>query len=100
MRRTQRNTGKPKHPRKWVSWQDGDLPVDDGKPRNPERRNDMEELREKMLEYRARHQMSQTTLAEACGVSYQTINSIESGKQTPSALTKTKIMLVVGKEEK
>lgn len=59
----------------------------------------MEELREKMLRYRAKHRISQTELAERCGLSFTTINLVESGKQKPIALTREKILLVVGKED-
>lgn len=60
----------------------------------------MEELANKMLVYRAKHRMSQKEFAELVGLSTMTVNSIESGRQTPSALTKTKIMLVLDKEVK
>ena len=58
----------------------------------------MEELANKMLVYRAKHRLSQKEFAELVGLSTMTVNSIESGRQTPSALTKTKIMLVLDKE--
>lgn len=56
-------------------------------------------LQERMVEYRARQRISQTELAERCGVSYQTINSVENGTQDPSKVTVAKIELVVGKED-
>lgn len=56
-------------------------------------------LGEKMIEYRARKNISQTVLAEECGVTLQTINSIENGRQTPSKLTEAKIRRVVEQEE-
>ena len=59
----------------------------------------MDELREKILKYRATHDMSQEALAKKCGLSKQTLNYIETGKQNPTALTKTKILLVIEKEE-
>lgn len=52
-------------------------------------------LQEKMLLYRARVGISQTELARRCGVTLQTINSIENGKQKPSKLTLAKIRSVV-----
>ena len=52
-----------------------------------------------MIEYRARERISQTELADRCGVSYQTINSVENGTQDPSKVTVAKIELVVGKED-
>lgn len=56
-------------------------------------------LQEEMILYRARHNISQTELAERCGVTLQTINSIENGKQNPSKLTLAKIKNVVENEE-
>lgn len=58
----------------------------------------MEELANRMLVYRAKHRLSQKEFAELVGLSTMTVNSIESGRQTPSALTKTKIMLILDKE--
>ena len=56
-------------------------------------------LQEEMILYRAKHNISQTELAERCGVTLQTINSIENGKQNPSKLTLAKIKNVVENEE-
>lgn len=56
-------------------------------------------LQEEMILYRAKHNISQTELAERCGVTLQTINSIENGKQNPSKLTLAKIKNVVETEE-
>lgn len=52
-------------------------------------------LAEKMIYYRARERITQTELARRCGVSLQTINSIEKGSQTPSKMTMLKILMVV-----
>ena len=57
-------------------------------------------LQERMIEYRAKERITQGQLADRCGVSYQTLNSIEQGKQEPSKVTKAKIELVIGKETK
>lgn len=57
-------------------------------------------LSEKMVRYRAIKRISQEELARRCGVSLQTINSIENEIQTPSRVTRTKILLVVDEEEK
>lgn len=57
-------------------------------------------LQDRMIEYRARERISQTELAERCGVSYQTINSVENGTQDPSKITLAKIELIIGKEDK
>lgn len=56
-------------------------------------------LQERMVWYRAKHRINQGELAERCGVTKQTINSIENGKQDPSRLTLAKIELVIGKED-
>lgn len=57
------------------------------------------DIANKMLEYRAKHNLSQSKFAELCGITTQTVNSIENGIQTPSKLTETKIKLVVEKGE-
>lgn len=58
-----------------------------------------EKLMEQMITYRAKKRISQKELAARCGVSLQTINSIENGIQDPSKVTEAKIRLVIeGKE--
>lgn len=52
-------------------------------------------LQDKMVEYRAKHDMSQKVFAEKCGVSLQTINSVENGLQKPSKVTEAKILMVI-----
>lgn len=52
-------------------------------------------LTEKMLRYRAKHRISQSELAELCGVSLQTIYTIETGQQTPKKTTELQILMVV-----
>lgn len=59
----------------------------------------MKELPERMLDYRAKNNMSQRELAEKVKVTIQTINSVERGLQEPSRLTRKKIELVIGEEE-
>lgn len=54
-------------------------------------------LQERMIEYRAKNDITQRELAEKIGVSVQTINSVENGTQTPSKITQAKIELLVGK---
>lgn len=56
-------------------------------------------LSERMVRYRAKERISQSELARRCGVSLQTINSVENELQTPSKVTEAKIELVIGKEE-
>ena len=55
-------------------------------------------LIEKMLDYRARHNISQLKLAELCKVSQQTVCNIENGIQSPSKLTRKKILNLIEKE--
>lgn len=52
-------------------------------------------LQDLMVLYRGRERITQRELAERCGVSLQTINSVENGLQNPSKLTEQKIRLVV-----
>lgn len=59
---------------------------------------ELDVLRAKMLDYRARHDVSQVRLAELCKVTPQTICNIENGVQEPSKLTKQKILNII--EEK
>lgn len=58
-----------------------------------------ETLQELMLAYRAKHRLSQEKLAHLCGISLQTVNSVENGLQNPSKLTEQKIRLVVEEEK-
>lgn len=57
-----------------------------------------EELRKKMLDYRARNNISQYKLADLCKLTPQTVCNIENGVQTPSKLTKQKILNLIEKE--
>lgn len=59
----------------------------------------MKTLPEQMIEYRAKERISQSELANRCGVSLQTINSIENGLQEPSKVTEAKIYLVIREKE-
>ena len=60
----------------------------------------MADIGDRMLEYRARNKMSQKEFAEKCGISTQTVWTVETHQQTPSRMTIAKIELVIGKEEK
>ena len=53
------------------------------------------DISEKMVAYRAKERISQAELARRCGVSLQTINSIEMGHQSPSRVTLAKIEMVL-----
>lgn len=52
-----------------------------------------------MIKYRALHRLTQRDLAAKCGLSVQTINSVETDQQKPSRITEAKIRLVVNEEE-
>lgn len=56
-------------------------------------------IADEMLRYRARERISQKEFAKRCGLSLQTVNSVENGKQTPGKLTIEKIKLAIGMEE-
>lgn len=59
----------------------------------------MATLQERMIQYRAKERLNQQELADKCGVSKQTIYSVENGYQTPNKVTAAKIEMVVGKDE-
>ena len=52
-------------------------------------------LVDRILRYRATEGISQQEFAKRCGLSTQTINSIENKLQSPTKLTETKIVLVL-----
>lgn len=56
-------------------------------------------LQKRMLEYRAKHNIPAAEMARRCGVTTPTIYNIENGIQTPSKLTRQKILNVIQKEE-
>lgn len=56
-------------------------------------------LRERILQYRARHNMSQEDFANKCQVNVMTINTVETGKRKPTPLTVAKIEMVLRKDE-
>lgn len=56
-------------------------------------------LRDEMVLYRAKERISQTEFAHRCGVSLQTICSVEKGQQSPSRVTEAKIRLVLDKDK-
>lgn len=53
-------------------------------------------LSEKILLYRAKHNISQSEMARRCKVTKQTIFNIEHEMQDPTALTQAKIKMVIG----
>ena len=56
-------------------------------------------LAERILEYRAKHNISAREFAKMCKLSLQTIYSIENGVQTPSKITRLKIENVLKEEQ-
>lgn len=56
-------------------------------------------LQDRMIEYRAKERLTQAEMAAKCGISTQTLCSVENGTQEPGKLTKAKIELVIGKEQ-
>lgn len=56
-------------------------------------------LGERMVRYRAKERISQTELAQRCGVTLQTISNVERGIQEPSRVTVQKIELVISENE-
>lgn len=56
-------------------------------------------LKERILEYRAKHNCSQEDFANRCQVNVMTINGIETDKRKPTQLTKTKIEMVLREDE-
>lgn len=58
-----------------------------------------ENIREVMLEYRAKKNISQKELARLAQVSERTINSVENGAQRPTARTRMKILLAIAETE-
>lgn len=55
-------------------------------------------LQERMVDYRAAHNLTQSQFADRVGVTTMTINQVENNRQNPSKLTIAKIERVVGKE--
>ncbi len=57
---------------------------------------DSKELSRKIIEYRAKHNMSQEAFAKLCKISTQTACNVENSVQVPSKLTLQKILNVIG----
>lgn len=55
-------------------------------------------LQERMVQYRAKERISRKELAERTGLSLCTVQGIERNLWKPTALTQSKIELVIGKE--
>ena len=52
-------------------------------------------LSEKMIRYRAKNRLSQREFAKKCGVTVQTICSVENDKQKAGKLTEQKILIAM-----
>ena len=59
----------------------------------------MDDLKERIIRFRAKNRITQREMAEKCGISSQTLCSIETGQQTPGKITRTKIELVLEEDE-
>ena len=57
---------------------------------------DGKELSRKIIEYRAKHSLSQVEFAKLCKISTQTACNVENGIQVPSKLTLQKILNIIG----
>lgn len=57
---------------------------------------DGKELSRKIIEYRAKHSLSQGEFAKLCKISTQTACNVENGVQVPSKLTLQKILNIIG----
>ena len=53
----------------------------------------------RMLEYRAKHNMSQEEFANVTKLCLMTVNAIENGKREPTKLTRAKIEQELAKED-
>lgn len=56
-------------------------------------------LKERIIQYRAKHDMSQEDFANRCQVNVMTINTIETGRRKPTNLTIAKIEMVLKEDE-
>ena len=54
------------------------------------------ELSNKIIDYRAKNNISQLDFAKLCKISQQTVCNIENCKQKPSKITLTKIIKIIG----
>ena len=57
------------------------------------------DLSKKILNYRAKYNLSQLEMAKLCNLTVQTICNIENGVQNPSKLTKQKILRIIEKDD-
>lgn len=55
----------------------------------------MDELKEKIIFFRAKHRLTQKEFAKICGVTPQTISNIENGYQDAMRVTQLKIEIAM-----
>ena len=55
-------------------------------------------LQEEMVHYRAKNRLTQREFAKKCGVTVQTINSVENGRQEAGKITEQKIRIAMEDE--
>lgn len=79
----------------WVTTEGGDSLF--LHPDYKENRNFDIALCEMMVEYRARHNMTQRELAERLGLSLATVVNVETGRRGPNKTTKIKILDEIAK---
>lgn len=60
----------------------------------------MKTLSERILEYRAKHNLSQEDFANLAKLNVMTVNSVENGKRNTSKLTTRKIEMILMEDEK
>lgn len=60
---------------------------------------EMETLRDKMIAWRAKNGVTLEELAQRCGLTYVTVQRIESGKGHPTRTTVAKILAVINKKK-
>lgn len=61
-------------------------------------KEELKALSEKILTYRAKHNLSAEKFAELCNLTMPTIYNIENGKQAPSKMTLRKILHIIQDE--
>lgn len=59
----------------------------------------MTNLRQAMINYRAKERITQAELASRCGLSREYILAIETGKNTPAPVTEAKIRIAIGADK-
>ena len=58
--------------------------------------SNLKELSRKMLDYRAKHNLSMVEMSKRANISYMTWQYVEKQKQMPNRLTEMKILKAIG----